>query len=142
MKKRYIIGGVVLVVGLAFLAFWSVALKDWLSLRPVPRGAMTKSQFEHKYPALNAAFKYLDYTPFDQERYANMQQPPGFRMRPMLLRHVWLWLAAAFLGGSILTCNSCSKLWGLIHYACVVAFGGAIFTAISLTNFAFSWYGK
>ena len=142
MAKTRLIGYGLLAVGLLCLTFWCLALVELSEGRQYRSGAFTESQFEQRFPVLNIAFKWLDYTPFDAQRYANMQQPPGYYMRSTLLRHAWWGVALAFLGACVTTYAIRGRIAKVIHYACVIGLGGAVIIAVSLSDIVRCWHGK
>ena len=140
-RKRFIGFGLV-AAGLLCLTFWCLALAEFDEATQYKNLTMTQPQFEQRFPVLTVAFKWLDFTPFDAQRYANRQTSPGSVMRPTLLGHAWWGAALAFLGGCVTTYAVRGRLAKVIHYACVIGLGGAGAIAISLSDFVRCWHGK
>ena len=141
MAKTHFIGFGLVAAGLLCLTFWCLALAEYDESCQYKAGAMTQTQFERRFPVLTVAFKWLDFTPFDAQRYADRQQSPAAVMRSTLLRHVWWGAALAFLGGCVTTYAVRGWLAKVIHYACVMGLGGAGAIAVSLSDFVRCWHG-
>ncbi len=142
MTQRNIIGLWVLAIGLLYASFWGLAQRDVNSTRRVLHfSEMPKEQFVKQFPFMNLACSFFHWDPY-APRKDDRQIPESSFVFQGIMRHLWFGIALIFLGGATATFRKPRRFSQVMHYCCVVGFGGALFLSATLHPIISSWHGK
>lgn len=120
-----ILGLSLVLVGIAYSAYWFATHHQLEQLRHQQRGSLSKQQFQETYPNLDRAFRFFAYRPYDDD-YSDRAMPPGQFIPRHMLRHAFVGIAVICLGIGMATFRPRTTFEFLSHYVAVVAFGAAL----------------
>ena len=137
MKTITKIGIAVIVLGVGYAGFWTLANREGKGINSSYRqGVHTREQFAAHYPFLSMAFRCLGYDPFDPaERPTRIEDSPQARVE----RQVWCGACLISLGGALASAGLRNGLALLVHYLCVAFSGGAFFMFMARHLMTRSW---
>ena len=132
----------VLAIGILYAAFWGLAQRDVNSTMRVHRFSdMPKEQLVGRFPFLNLACSCFHFDPYATPK-EDRQIPESRVVLRGIIRHLWFGIALTFLGGAVVTFRKPLGFLQVLHYGCVVGFGGAVFIAATLLPVVQCWHGK
>jgi hypothetical protein len=141
MKKMRILGLSLLLIGIAYSAYWFATHHQLEQLRHQQWGSLSKQQFQDTYPNLHRAFRFFSYRPYDDD-YSSTAMHPGQFIPRHMLRHAFVGIALICLGIGMATFRPRTKFELLSHYVAVVAFGVALTLVFIFHPIVWFWNGK
>ncbi len=141
MNRMKYIAIVILLFGLVYVGFWSMAKTEDRRTRTYRMGDLTQEQFDRQFPVMKLACRFFGFDPFGKPA-EDRQITPAWFVHQGIVRHIWIGLSLFFLGGSLITFGASRRLITVLHYVCVVGFGGALFVAAAMHPIIVFWNGK
>ena len=141
MKTMRILGLGLMLVGIAYSAYWFATHRQLEQLRHQQWGSLSKQQFAEAYPNLDRAFRFFSYRPYDDD-YSDTSMHPGQFIPRHMLRHAFAGMVLICFGIGMATFRSRTRFELISHYVAVVGLGAALVMTALFHPIVWFWNGK